>query len=110
MSDTLFDVDVPASEPAEQLSAGRRLTIRQRALIEAGIHPITKRRLHDDPLRKCGNCAFRSTGNPQNGRSFPKCLYGKTGFGYPRATRGAASDVRAWWPACTEHEPLDGAK
>ncbi len=29
-------------------------------------------------------------------------------LGPPRVTHGAASDVRAWWPACADHTYGDG--
>jgi len=54
--------------------------------------------------------------------AYPKCclpgpvrVYRKSADGWrwevvegaPRATHGAASDVRAWWPACPDYSPGD---
>lgn len=105
VTEALFDIGEPVTEPTEKLTADRRRTLHQRALIDVGVHPITRRQMHPDPERTCGNCRFRSTGSPLNGRSYPKCLWpNPEGRQYPRATRGAATDVRAWWPGCTDHE------
>jgi len=57
--------------------------------------------VHDDTNRTCGNCRFREVFGRAK-RGYPKCTYG--GDTPPRATHSAASDVRAWWPACTDHE------
>lgn len=110
MTDALFDMPTAAPEPVEKLSADRRRTIRQRQAIANGVHPLASPLgihllIHADETRTCGSCAFRHNGNPGNGRSYPKCLWrpGDTG-GYPRVTGGAATDVRAWWPACRDHE------
>lgn len=104
---TLFDVEpvaVPAAEPVERLSAGRRRTIRQRADVTAGRHPLTGGRLHVEADRRCGNCRFRETVSGDHEGRFPKCTYGNG----VRMTGGPATDVRAWWPACPEHERPEG--
>lgn len=75
-------------------------TLRQRADIQRGRHPLTGSRLNPDPDATCGNCRFRIVYGHHN-RSYPKCTYGD---GMPRASHSAASDVRAWWPACRDHE------
>lgn len=105
---TLFEGYEPVPpDPVEKLSAGRRLTIRQREAVEAGIHPLTKDRTRPD-LGTCGDCRFRSTNY-----SYPKCTYGMTysPSGVPRGgiymTHGPATDCRAWWPACKRFEPAD---
>jgi hypothetical protein len=102
---TLFEGYDPTSpEPVEKLSAGRRLTIRQREAVLAGFHPLTKDRAHPE-LGTCGSCAFRSTAY-----GYPKCTFGadldKRRAG-PYMTRGPAADCRAWWPACHRHVPLE---
>lgn len=123
-----------APEPEPELSAGQRLTLRQAANIAVGIHPLTKGRLHPlasrhrdatapkaDPFT-CGSCYFRSV-EKYHGRSYAKCIlpgpvrvyrrgedggwHWETVMGAPRATHSAASDVRAWWPACTDYSPGD---
>lgn len=96
----LAPVPVPDAEPVEKLSADRRRTLRQRADIQRGRHPLTGSRLNPDPDATCGNCRFRIVYGHHN-RSYPKCTYGD---GMPRASHSAASDVRAWWPACRDHE------
>jgi hypothetical protein len=116
----------PAPEPVEQLSADRRRTQRQAQAIAAGIHPLTRRPIHplasrhrdaDAPKRDpftCGSCYFREVIKYHN-RSFAKCMLPSPLVGadassdriYSRATHSAASDVRAWWPACRDYSPGD---
>lgn len=88
----LFHVDQPTAEPVEQLSADRRRTIRQKADVERGIHPLTRGKARPD-LGTCGDCAHRLASE----RRYPKCELGPN-------TRGAFTDVRAWWPACHRFE------
>lgn len=109
----LFDMAAETREPPEKLSQQRRRTIRQLALLEAGRHPLTAvagrpLRLHPDappaadrqaPGPRCGTCRFRDHWGAQ---SFPKCLRGES---QPFATHAAATDCRAWWPACDHWEP-----
>jgi hypothetical protein len=120
--DGLFEIDAPppAAGPPERLSPDRRRTQRQRAAVDAGRHPLSLVlagiRVNPDPTLTCGNCHFRQPGR------YPKCLYGyqqtelppgdyrrRHGATHsviePRATHGAATDTRAWWPACTDHQP-----
>lgn len=104
VSETLFPDLIPLElvppEPVEKLSADRRRTLRQRADVERGRHPLTGGRLIDDQSAKCGNCRFRVLFGHHD-RAYPKCTHGD---GAPRATHSASSDVRAWWPGCTDHE------
>ena len=104
----LFGEPDPPCQPPGRESAQRSLTSRQGELLTAGRHPLTlilSRPLHlhleaaphDDrtaPGRRCGNCIHRQ----KSGWGFPKC--GIDG----RASRGVATDCRAWWPACRDHE------
>jgi hypothetical protein len=84
----------PAVAPdAEPLSADRRRTARQRQLVADGWHPLTRGRAHPE-LGTCGDCRHRLAA----GRTYPKCELGP-------ANRGAATDVRAWWPACSRFTP-----
>jgi hypothetical protein len=121
-------------DPEPPLSADRRRTKRQADDIAAGRHPLTRGPLHElasrhrdasspksDPFT-CGSCYFREVLDYHN-HSYPKCMvpgpqrvYRKgsdgnwrweTVEGAPRATHSAASDVRAWWPACTDYVPGD---
>lgn len=101
------DFEPPTLEPAEILSAGRRRTLRQKQHIEAGFHPLTQTRTHPE-LGTCGGCALRSIEF-----GYPKCTLGadipnrKAG---PYMTHGAATDCRAWWPACSHYQAKDSAK
>ncbi|HZB31246.1 MAG TPA: hypothetical protein VE465_13865 [Streptosporangiaceae bacterium] len=122
--DALFDVDPAAivpPEPTEKLSAQRRRTSRQTEALRGGRHPIglavgVPLRLHPDAPPpgdktaagpRCGGCRFReATGHGKH--PFPKCLRGWDGNPRkdpPFASHGAATDCRAWWPACEHWEP-----
>lgn len=124
MSDTLFpDFEPPVRElrPSEQpdLSADRRRTLRQAENIADGIHPLTGGPLHslasvyrdaaapkDDPFT-CGSCYFRASLRYHNG-TYAKCVLGATtDKPGPYVTHSAATDVRAWWPACRDYSPSD---
>lgn len=94
---SLFDMEpIVAPEPGEALSYGRRLTIRQADAIARGQHPLSIPLRTHLPLlggdATCGGCAHRWAGQ------YPKCTIGN----YVRASHGAATDVRAWWPACRD--------
>jgi hypothetical protein len=124
VSGALFDVDAPPVDRDDMagLSPNRRRTARQRDALQRGLHPLSLvlrvghyLALHDeaapadDPKaagRRCGNCRFRRRVAHEAG-TFPKCLFGAGAEGAPRVTHGAGTDVRAWWPACRDHEPGD---
>jgi hypothetical protein len=116
-------------EPVEKLSADRRRTLQQRNRLAAGIHPLQPvaghvLKLHPDAPRtddpeapgpRCGTCWYRQV-LPYHNRSYPKCLFPDARspeeverLGYPRAAHSSASDVRAWWGACGDYSPGDGA-
>lgn len=105
-----------------RMSADRRRTLRQREALANGSHPIglvLRRHLqlhpeaapYDDLAadgRRCGNCVFRVLVGWHD-RTWPKCTFGSLA-GEPldrsaRASHGGATDVRAWWPACVDHQP-----
>lgn len=111
--ETLFDVEPPpAPPPVEREPAGRRRIRRQAALLARGRHPLAAMFgplfLHPqaapaedrraDGLR-CGSCALRQ----KNAWGYPKCVAGNG----VRASHSEASDVRAWWPACTDYQPRE---
>jgi len=127
MTDTLFGPDAAPPDPGT--SPDRRRTIRQRDAIAGGVHPLglvhRGVRIHpdaprptgpggDEPGPRCGGCVFRQSLGHHD-RAYAKCAHGavevaRTGYPgrpyttteYPRASHGAATDVRAWWPACTD--------
>jgi hypothetical protein len=119
---TLFDVDpVPVAEPAPNLSADARRTQRQRMTIMAGWHPLglaaSRLRLHPEAARvtgpddqtpgpRCGDCVHRRVIG-HHARSYPKCMFG--GPPFSRASHGAGTDVRAWWPACVDFQLKEAA-
>ena len=124
MGDTLFDGWEPEPRtlrPSEDpsLSPDRRRTLRQAERIADGIHPLTGGPLHslasrhrdatapkDDPFT-CGSCYFRESLRYHNG-TYAKCVQGATvEQGAPRISHSAATDVRAWWPACRDYSPSD---
>jgi hypothetical protein len=101
---SLFDIDpsVALPDPYEGLSAGQRLTLRQKTDVANGRHPLTGGPVLPD-LGTCGACKHRR----QNHRGYPKCWFGvELGS---RPARSARTDVRAWWPACSNFEPADAA-
>lgn len=98
-----FETLVPL-DPPEPLSPDRRRTQRQAEAIATGVHPLSSPLqkylpLHTDSERKCGNCAFRKLLGGYL-RTYPKCVVD----GPTRISHGAATDIRAWWPACPDHE------
>lgn len=103
MSDLeLFHVEPvipPEPEPAEKLSADRRRTLRQKADVARGIHPLRRRSRTFPDVGTCGDCTHRLVLGYHN-RSWPKCDISEI-------THGAGSDCRAWWPACDRYEPGD---
>jgi hypothetical protein len=102
---------IPEPEPVEKLSADRRRTLRQREAVGRGVHPLTRQKVSDDPAARCGNCRFRAV-MPYRNRSYAKCAWVPPDWsaetyerlGPPRISHSAASDVRAWWPGCRDHE------
>jgi hypothetical protein len=116
---------VPA--PRDHRGRAQRRQERQAAAIELGQHPLSVALGISIPLTpavrdgvdlvrpSCGDCALRQPLSGGN-RSFPKCTArpversrvdegGRTWtwHEYPRATHGEGTDVRAWWPACTDY-------
>ena len=101
---TPYEVTRPDPLPAD-LSADQRRTLRQRRDIEQGRHPLAGAPLHEQAPTDvapgdrgrpftCGTCSHRSSGSRYR---WPKCDIGPQ-------SRGAATDVRAWWPACIHYD------
>lgn len=119
MTDALFEVPADAytvpPEP-EVLSRGERRARLVAKRIARGEHPLGRIALHADAARArggdgltCGGCRFRELLEHHN-RTYPKCLlpvhYGDR-VTYPRNTGCESSDIRAWWPACTDYQPQE---
>lgn len=113
----LFGTTSKAVTNAKQHTADQRRTQIQLARIGNRVHPLSGDvagqflMLHPEAIndrsgagRRCGNCLYRET-QGHRARSYPKCTWptpgARTG---PRMSHGAASDCRAWWPGCTDHE------
>ena len=95
-------LDLPPERPPEpKMSADRRRTIRNRALLAAGIHPATGRPLVDDG-RTCGDCPY-SLRIDNGRRSWWKCRVHRLG-----PSHSAASDIRVSWPACESIDQAGG--
>lgn len=118
MTEPLFDGyepdpdAIPPTRP-DGMSAGQLRTVRQAAAIRRHVHPLAlvdpaivmhrdgnTDATRDDPGPgpHCGDCHFRRLVGGHD-RDYPKC----TARGDKLMTHGAATDVRAWWPACTHH-------
>lgn len=116
--DSLFPDLVPdPGPPPDTRSAGQRQRDRMANAIRSGQHPLSVAldrtiRLHPDAQRqlittdgpRCGTCQLRGLVAGGN-RAFPKCHAADTGR--HRITHGSGTDVRASWPACTDHHPKD---
>ncbi|WP_433465730.1 hypothetical protein [Spirillospora sp. CA-128828] len=112
--DGLFDLPHVKQPPeaTETPSPDQKRTRRQRDMLAAGYHPLTlvmsrPLRLHDDAApaddskadgARCGGCRFRELKH-YGPRSWPKCTIGG------RESHGGGTDVRKWWPACTDFQP-----
>ena len=129
VQDVLFGMEPVPAEPQPKESATVRRTKRQAALLAARRHPLSSPMgsslfLHAEaapagdrsaPGRRCGNCRFRQILGYHN-RSYAKCMApglmsaeAYEQHGPPRVSHGEATDVRAWWPGCTDHDYGDPA-
>jgi hypothetical protein len=105
------DLEPTPRPPVKPMSADRRRTQRQRDAVAAGVHPLTRTKARPD-LGTCGDCALRVVFGHHD-RSYPKCTVGAVLDGPERSpgpymTNGAATDCRAWWPACDSFVAKDG--
>lgn len=103
------------------LSTDRARTRRQAELLADGWHPVAGRLLHpaaasahdrQAPGLRCRSCRFRLTANHGTAGSYAKCYWpGEETVdrldNLPRFSRGPATDIRAWWPACADYEAAD---
>ena len=92
----LFD---PPGEtvPAEAMSADRRRTAANNALLARGVHPAPRLPLLDARWGlTCGACAHHVT--RAHDRVWHKCRRHRLGM-----SSSAASDIRVSWPACTAY-------
>lgn len=119
----LFGVEPVVPEAVEKLSPDRRRTHRQAQCLARGQHPLSlvlgsPLRLHEEAAgigrseegRRCGSCAYRRVVG-WHSRSYGKCVFGYQQLSpgqpldyLPRVSHGAGTDIRAWWPACADHE------
>lgn len=120
---SLFDAPLAELAPLPPAPPGKtrgQIRIaRQAEALRHGYHPLHLTtahglRLHpgaapaDDKAaagHRCGTCWFR---RPLSGhaRSYPKCLFPSVAWapgGWPRQSDGDGTDVRRWWPACTDY-------
>lgn len=112
------------------LSPDAARTARQRRDVDTGYHPLLAvvhgrnalTKVHpqapgdcapDAPKGRpftCGTCQFRVAVD-WHGKAHAKCNQGLRDDQYldasPRVTHGAATDVRAWWPACKDYQPKE---
>ena len=98
MSNSLFDpAEYPAAagvaQPGEwqNLSAGAKRTARNKAALEAGIHPATRCPVRPE-LGTCSTCANHIV--LAANRTWHKCK--RAGI-----THGPGTDIRVSWPACS---------
>lgn len=118
MSSGLFDPAEHGITPVPGASKPASLKDRQAAKIAAGEHPLSwvgevPKRVPLAPAGTgtCGTCVHKMR-PAHHGRVYPKCATGRfrvpdcSGFRevWPRASHSEATDVRAWWPACTAWE------
>lgn len=90
---TLFPLDdYPAVEPPDASTYSRRVTLRSRTLLDAGIHPATRQPV--DRTKTCGTCAH-ATRTHHSSRPYWKCDLHRLG-----TSRSVASDIRVSWPGC----------
>lgn len=91
MTESLFP-EIPDPEPAPvvKLSAGRKRTIRNNALVEMGMNPLFGTRGPDG--QTCGTCGHLRRQGGVAGH-YLKCALKHTG--------GPGTDLRKSWPACS---------
>lgn len=94
-------------------------TIRKRAMLDAGFHPLalvlgatTDTALHpgaappddrDAPGLRCGACRWLRR-LKHHERAYGKCTLPADGGGWYRVSHGAGTDVARWYSACARYE------
>jgi hypothetical protein len=91
---SLFELPADPVEPVVNLSADRKRTIRRRAMLDAGIHPLMGGAVRADG-ETCGSCAHHCV-QGDVARTYHKCELRNTG--------GPATDIRVSWPGCYRWE------
>lgn len=95
---SLFDPDeVDPRQHAARLSTGARRTLRLRAMLDRGVHPVTRGPTKDGTT--CGTCAHLTA--HRHAKTYFKC-------GLVPSTGGPATDIRVSWPGCEKHERAHG--
>ena len=97
MTDQLFDADLTPID-GETISYTRRLTIRNRAMLDRGQHPSGLGPISDEGT--CGTCVHHRVHS--SARDYHKCELTQTG--------GPATDIRVSWPACPKYLPTPFGK
>jgi hypothetical protein len=112
------EIDLPAGARLKPLGLAARRTQRQRFLLSLGYHPLSPKvkgrilRLHpgappEGDRRasgpRCGTCRWRGELYQEMPNGSQRCWINDG----QRVTRGAATEIRAWWPACEDHAARD---
>lgn len=105
---TLFDppnrtrYPKPAGPYPSDLSPGRRATMRRRATIAKGFHPVTRKKLLTGEDRVCSDCEhFKRVSH--RAKSYFKCFASNGLY----VTRGPGTDLRVSDPACAMFKDQD---
>ena len=111
MDDALFDLPAGATRDPpvtkQEMSYGARLTARQAATLASGWHPMGHK-LHSDAAPaddrkadglRCRTCTHLTKQGGTAG-SYLKC-------DIHLITRGPGTDIRGWWPACSQWKPRE---
>lgn len=126
--DTLFTMPAPtAGEPTRGEWSDFGITRRAAVRIGEGLHPLENvqpgLKLHADASTdpedkttgpRCKTCMF-AVAVRWHGKPFRKCAFGRPAGrslnAAPRASHSEATDLRLWWPACTDYstdQPTEG--
>jgi hypothetical protein len=118
---SLFELGArfPLVEPVEPRTAGQVRLDRHAQAVRGGYHPLSLTaapglRLHAQaaPIEprtagglRCGTCRFRQLAG-RHAKDYPKCAFpDPDARTWPRQSSGDGTDVRRYWPACTDYQP-----